>query len=288
LLSLSLSLSSQHTRYTLNIMQSSFTLLALAFAAVCVADSSAVTNGPNAPATSASKNNAPQLVRRQLDPFNPIGVITGSVGVHKSNTNARMAVDIQRQLDTVERTVERLEATEHRIRSLAQLTRRLIGTAVGAAGIHKSKKLRKQIMVMIEQASSLRNRVNELLEAEGLPVEHPLSEFNLAGKRKSRRQRRKERKAAKHLERRQVGLGFILGPVAVHKANHDRRMLQAITELIKSILEDAPKVEQAQATKMARGGQRPGGMAPMMMRGPGGNGQAGGRRVSITQVHFSN
>jgi len=270
-------------------MHSSFTLLALAFAAaVCVADSSAVTAGPNAPATSASKNNAPQLVRRQFDPLNPVGVITGSVGVHKSNTNARMAVDIQRQLDTVERTVERLEATEHRIRSLAQLTRRLIGTAVGAAGIHKSKKLRKHIMVMIEQAAGLRNRVNELLEAEGLPVEHPLSEFNLAGKRKSRRQRRKERKAAKHLERRQFGLGIILGPVAVHKANHDRRMLEAIEAVIKSIVEDAPKVEQAQATKMARGGPRRSGMAPMMMRGPGGNGPAGGRRVSITQVHFSN
>jgi len=264
-------------------------VLALAFAAVfCAADSSAVTNGPNAPAqaTSANKNTAPQLVRRQLDPFNPIGIITGSVGVHKSNTNARMAVDIQRQLDTVERTVERLEATEHRVRSLAQLTRRLIGTAVGAAGIHKSKKLRKHIMVMIEQAAGLRNRVNELLEAEGLPVEHPLSEFNLAGKRKSRRQRRKERKAAKHLERRQLGLGIILGPVAVHKANHDRRMLEAIAAVIKSTLEDALKVDRAQAAKLARGGPRPGGMP--MMRGPGGNGPAGGRRVSITQVHFSN
>jgi len=270
-------------------MHSSFTLLALAFVAAVAADSTATTNGPNAPAPAKSAN-SPHLVRRQLDPFNPIGVITGAVGVHKSNDNARMAVQIQQQLDTVERTVERLEATEQRIRGLAQLQRRLIGTAVGAAGIHKSKKLRKHIMAMIEQVSGLRNRVNELMEAEGLAVTHTLEQFNLSGKRKSRRQRRKERKAAKHLERRQLGLGIILGPVAVHKAKHDRRMLEAIDAVIKSILEDAPLVERAQSTKFSRGGP-----APMMMRAGGGgaprfavgNGPAG-RRISVTQVHFSN
>jgi len=228
----------------------SLTLASLVLATVAattITSTHATPAGPsnNSPAQISA---SPRLERRQLD---PIGTTVASVGIHKTHTNARMVVDVQRQLNSLEHAVAGLENMERRMHSHAQLQRRLIATAIGATGIHKSNDLRVHIRAMIKQAVGLRNRVNHLLEQEGLPVTHRPNQFNLTGKR-LRRHRRKHRR---HLERRQLGLGMILGPVSLHKANRDRRVLDAIVAVIRSCLADMPRVHQMQSEIMAdRGG----------------------------------
>jgi uncharacterized protein YhaN len=168
-----------------------------------------------APASQSSSS--PHLNRRQ----NPLTIGLGAAGVHENHDNTHRIQTMQAQIQAAQNQLNQLQAQEQTLRGAPVLVRRIIGTVLGAVGIHDSKKNRGQIQQMQQQVDSMRGQTDSLLQAEGL---------------------------APQLTRRQ--LGIILGPVAIHKAHTDANSLNQLQAELNGVIADLGRIQAAQQTRM--------------------------------------
>lgn len=159
----------------------------------------------------------------------------------------------------------------------ARLERRQVGTAVGSAGIHKSHKLNDLMNEVNDEIDGTRHDVTTIMREEGLPVE-PEEKYDPKKKVDKDEDETKEKKEKHHhkkhhhkkhddeesadvsdsgssrrLQRRQLALGLVLGPVSMHKARHDRRKLFWMRRRLERLHKDVKSIRDVRAS---RGGVR--------------------------------